>query len=515
MRKSGLISTDAGIVDTLGGYRLVRRLGTGIRSDVWLGSDGAVTAAIKVFHPGASRDRIDAEIEALGRASGRHLMRLEDLAMGPDGIPCLILQRLSQWSLGRILEGCRPAAGEAVTILAPLSLAVAELHRVGVAHGRIRATSVLFDDAGAPVLASFGDAELFGDMPILPTSFSAPPAIVKANAGVAADVDALASLCIATLDPQSETRRWLTTVHDRDPTSFARELADRLFRLTDPLPVCFSDGGRGELGVLGSSIPLRMAAVAEGTPHTLTEIDSEPAVWDLPPKVTMMSGLTAFMHLPEAMAASINDQVAKWAERGPLATAVGRVKNSLKPVRKPVWIMAGAVAVGVVAVVTLLPSNSHHGSRDNATPASSVEPTHGPDLDTPISSSALRGDDPLTAASALLLARETCFDERSVLCLDGVDQQGSAAMDADAAHVRLLQEGSGANGGTRLTTRDRHGGEMGAPYPSIVERLGDSVLLTVTFGEVGTPTSSFSLLLIKSNEGWRIRDLVPVVESPY
>ena len=136
---------DTPTMETVGGYRLVRKLGAGERAEIHLGHAGSREpptgdriAAIKIFRPSTDEMSVDREIEALARASSRHLLELKDLATGRDGRPCLILPRLGSGNLGRLLAVRDDLeAGEAVSILVPLVEAVRELHRVGVAHGAV------------------------------------------------------------------------------------------------------------------------------------------------------------------------------------------------------------------------------------------------------------------------------------------------------------------------------------------------------------------------------------------
>ncbi len=470
---------------------------------MWLGSDGSETVAIKVFRTGADHARIDAEIEALGRASHRHMVRLDDLSMGPNGVPCLILQRLTQWTLGRLLATGRPATGEAVTILAPLCLALAELHRVGVAHGRVRGGSVLFDDAGAPVLASFGAAQLFGPMPVEETGFSLPPAKLERQLPVAKDLEDLAALCRIVLDPDCSVARWLAQQEAREASSFPRELADRLFQLAEARPVHFASRTAGEASAL---IPLRVARVFERAPEADHEADEEGAT----AARTLAAHVSSLLHVPDGVVASVVEWGSKTVEGGPVASVVMRAKVALRPVRKPVWIMAGLVAASVVVATALMPAGT---PRAAGTP-DKVSPSPAPSAVLRTGSPVLTGDDPLAAAEELLDARTECFELQSVLCLDGVNQQGSAAMDADVALVRLLQEG-GASGGTAVSSHEVEGGEQVPRRIAVLERLGESVLLTVSFGDSEAHERGFSLLLIKQEDGWRIRDFVPLTNSAF
>lgn len=492
--------TEDGHVDTLGGYRLVRRLGSGVHSDVWLGTDGSEVAAIKVFHQNASRDRIDSEIEALGRVSSRHIVRLDDLAMGPDGVPCLILQRLSQWNLGRVLGGGQPRTGEAVTILAPLCLAVAEMHRVGVAHGRIGGASVLFDEAGAPVLACFGHATLFGPMPTDRNRFSLPPAKLLLEETVSADLNGLADVCASVLDVGSEVTQWLQDQSVRVAPTFAAELAERIFSCAVAAPVRFAIAPRGESGTL---IPVRLtdhrAGASGATPDQTAQ---EPVTPKVTAKNPTRAHLSAFLHIPEGMVDAFFE--------GWITVALRRVGQSLKPVRKPVWVMAGVVLAGVITATSLLP---FAGEAKRHT-AEATAPSETPAASLSAPGATTRDDDPLTAAAVLLDARTECFNARSVLCLDAVNQQGSAAMEADVTQVRREQEG-GTTGGDRFAIADSNDNSAVTRQVSLMETLGDSALLSVTFSDANSHQESFSLLLINGNEGWRIRDLTPAITSPY
>lgn len=483
----------------------MRRLGAGSNSEVWLGSDGSETAAIKVFRAGATREHIDAEIESLGRASSRHLLRLDDLAMGPDGAPCLILQRLTQWSLGRILAASRPSEGEAVTILAPLCLAVAELHRVGVAHGRVRSSSVLFDFAGAPVLTSFGDAELLGPMPTELSRFSLPPARLAQESAVAVDLAGLSALCLSTLEPHSSVARWLSAPPDRDFSSFSVELADRLFRSAHAAPVRFATS----LAVPDTTqIPSRVSAPPGIVNDELANAPhAEPVAAEVSRRAAV-TGVVSLLHVPDNIVNTWVEWLGRALERGPVSGVISRITAALKPVRRPVWVFAGLVAVGVVVVVAILPVGDRGDVVQAKNPSSSPTPVS-------ISSTALAeiaGEDPVVAASTLLEARADCFSTQSVLCLDSVDQRGSAAMDADSVQIQLLSDG-GAVDGSLLAVPYLNDGALPSENIVLVERLGDSVLLSVSIQDSNAPAARYSLLLIKKEEGWRIRDIMPLMGS--
>ena len=86
-----------------------------------------------------------------------------------------------------------------------------------------------------------------------------------------------------------------------------------------------------------------------------------------------------------------------------------------------------------------------------------------------------------------------------MLCLDGVDEPGSSALDADRRAIRGILDGGEAPPHPDVRS------------PTLVERLGDSALV-----DLGPDSDPASVLLLKGEAGWRIRDyLAPVgAEEP-
>ena len=78
-----------------------------------------------------------------------------------------------------------------------------------------------------------------------------------------------------------------------------------------------------------------------------------------------------------------------------------------------------------------------------------------------------------------------------MLCLDGVDQQASQAFDTDAELISGIQAGGEIPDAAAID------------YSAItlVERLGDTALLGL-----GRNSKPASVLVIKGEAGWRIRD---------
>lgn len=470
-------------MDVIGGYRLVRKLGEGERAEVFLGhagpgeqAEGERTAAIKVYRSTTSAQSIDVEIEALARASSRHLLALRDLAMAADGQPSLVLPRLGSGSLARLVETRSSLeAGEVVTAIAPIVAAVGELHRVGVAHGRIQLSAVLLDSSGAPILTGFGNARLIGPFPSAGGGRSLTPAQLEENSSAMGDLTKIAEMAGGLLGRVNggdgavvDLLAWLReTDPAADASGFIRELAERLFDLAPALAL---DPPVVEVAARG--IPHR--AVLPGTPHHLDGVES------------VQRRRLAAIDLPEWADAALG----AFLDSDPLTALRARIVRALAPVRRPVWIAGGAGLVAVVIAFVVIPgsdgSTAAPGSATSQTPTKRAGPS---------AEEAGATDDPLVAARALLAARKVCISRRSVICLDDVDQRDSAAMDADVAIIRRLRAGD-----------DPPSDARGEAELRLVQRLGDSAIIGVPAPDgTGRPAS---LLLLMGEAGWRIRDLI-------
>ncbi len=372
-------------IESLGGYRLVRKLGEGARAEVFLGypdnPDGQ-PAVLKMFRRGVAQHDVMVEIEALSRAAGPHVVALLDLATAPLGSPSLILQRLPGGSLSTLLrqrESLR--AGEAITILAPILQTLSRLHVAGVAHGGISAESVLFDASGAPVLACFGSATLHKPSPT--------DAELQSNAAVAADVRAAIDVAERVLDRVDDEQaahltQWARAL-STETVGIAEQYASRLFEWSVPLPVSFETHT-----IAGGGMPNRAVTAAP--------------IGETPTR--------AALAIPE------------WVQ--------GYLPR-LTSIRPRVWAVAAAVAVGLVVAALAVPTGDSDATPEPTTPATTWA-TQAPGH--------VAGDDPVAALRDLLETRERCIRDMSVLCLDAVAQSGSSALAADQQMIADLQAGA-------------------------------------------------------------------------
>ena len=445
-------------MEIVGGYRLVRKLGFGARAEVFLGAAGTgepgAVAAVKIFRSSTPDESIDTEIEALTRLSSRHLVRLTDVSWDRDRRPCLVLDKIGPGNLARLLiERGGIDAGEAVTILAPLVETVAELHRAGVAHGALRLSNVLFDDAGAPVLVGFGAAVLLGPAQGQSPHANLTPAQLSENEAATADLKGLARLCRSVLENTRGVRslpaagalyECLDSASARlDADAFPRELTERLFALAEPIAV------RAEPRTVESSPqPGRLLRSPQPSADT-----AEP---DLPAPAGVLAVLRRTLY---------------------------RLRSS---VRRPVWIAGLVGAALLVTSLVALPQAGSSSASDSA-----AEPTKAePHIAVP---AAVQGNDPEKAVRALLTLRAECLRTASLSCLQFVDQEGSATLENDR---RLIASGHVAGEEDLLDP---------VKTATLIQRLGDSALISVQLPSGGQP---LPLLAIRTDGGWRIRDLL-------
>ena len=483
-------AADAGAPPRPAGYRLVRVLGEGRSAVVHLGctdadpDQPARTVAIKVYRPGTAADRIDAEVAALGAVDHPHALRLLDLATADDGLPCLVLERHEAGGLARLVAG-RPSLspGEAVTILAPIVAAAAALHAAGYVHRDIRLPNILFADSGAPVLCGFGHAARI-DAALTPAGLAAEPSVVADRRHLLLVVRCLLERLDEPLGRPVDD--WLEG-HSADADDFDARLIEALFDLADAQPVRLRD----QTG----------------------------------PPVVPVARLRA-----EASAADLPVRPPLWRA---LLPGIRLVARHAKGVRRRYWTIAGGVAVCLVAAVFAVPQGdpastarpggdaetsadgirsreagdasgpgaaASGGIRGGGTEAGRTESPGGTgSVSTPVpgerqsGGAAVSGDDPVAALVELIAERERCVRDLSVLCLDAVLQQGSAALERDTALIRAVQSGGELTADATVQTT----------APVLVERLGDSAI--VDLGDV-PQTQPASALMMRGEAGWRIRD---------
>ncbi len=548
----------------IAGHRVVRLLAVGENADVLLARalDGEETVALKVYRDGTPA-AIAAEAEALARAAGPHVVRLLDVGEGPDGAPVLVLERLGGGAIGGLSLGAllsrraRLGTGEAVTILAPVALALARCHGAGVAHGALDLESVLFDEWGAPVLTCFGRATL---TPPDPT-----PAELEA-VELAADRRALRRLASVVLahvddDAAARLRDELAAADGVDP----RELERRIFALAPGEPV---HGPQEAHDGIPRLVPLR-APLEAGRPDAggREERHARPAALARRTAARLTTRLAERMGLAEWLGADaargVVERIASALDprreeegreaRAPESTlpvsvrlgsapresdaravsgdlprgdgsGAGRSHAGTARVRSPFRVLAvvAAVALAGVALVALLPRSPLEASmpgaargggtavRSSASPASTAgarsaasadpqapdaggEHADGPTADGPTADSGDGGGAQQSPVDAFVALVRAREECRRQLPTGCLDDVDEAGSPALAADTRAI-------GSERAGDRDAWRPLPGTP-PRLVQSLGGIALLAAE------PSTS-SALLVRTPGGWRIRDIL-------
>lgn len=155
-------------MEELGGYRLVRRIGSGGMGTVWEARtpDGE-PVALKVLHPHISQDpsaraRLRREVDLLHRVRGKGVARVLDAEVDDDD--AFVVTELVD---GPTLEDDVAAHGpfsvpELAGLAHGLADALSAIHRVGVVHRDLKPGNVMLSSAG-PVVIDFGIAQVADD----------------------------------------------------------------------------------------------------------------------------------------------------------------------------------------------------------------------------------------------------------------------------------------------------------------------------------------------------------------
>lgn len=452
----------------IAGFRVLRRLGGGRRSDVYLGvrPSGGEPVALKVFRADEPEAGRDAELSILTTVTAPSLPAFVDVSSVVGGGLCVILEQLPGPTLAQLLASRRHLAdGEVVTLLAPLVATVSLLHAAGYSLGAVNSRSLRFTADGRPVLTSLHDARALSTH-----DGSARNAAIRCDYGMLAGfVDELAALIERESLPVAEL---LHAARVGRPLDDPLPIVERrLFAWAPPLPVVL-----GADGMLADPIPARLGGVlAAGSVETDAgtggAADVEAGAWAA--------------------------RWAAWADEGPLRRLAVRALPLVRGRRRPM-IVGGALAAAVTtALLVTMPVGAAGGVDRSAshtagtpTPSSAAGPTTAAQ---PIGSpGVLTADDPVAAASVLLSARSACLAGTSATCLTGVDEADSPLAEADAAAVQSRSE------------------SLDIPSSAVLAvsgRTGDAVVLSATLAAGGAETTTASLLLMKGEAGWRLREI--------
>ena len=490
------------------GYRLLRRVASGDRADVYLatadrarqGDEGdsvAALVALRIYDRAKWNESIAVEIEAMSTDVSGTLPALYDVAGLDDGRCCLAVERIAGVPASRILAERSVASGEAVTMLAPIVAAAAELARLGFVHTRLSSSDILIDDAGRPRLIGLGALERLPGVhegaartALLRRGHEALALLVTDVAGATRPASALDSVA-GLLHARLETRPF---------TTCEEEVERALFAAASPEPI-----GGITLRARPVALPARMTtplAPEQPSPGS-TESGDPTAARRRGGGIRSLLAL-AQLPAPEEFAGTTAD--------GPARTLLARMRGAASARRRPL-VFGGLIGGGaLVMLLTLVPpatagvgagsegadGTAQDASAPSATPAATAGPVPD-DAQVRVESAAPEIVDDVPAdvasvAAGLLELRETCFAALDLACLDQVVQPGSAIEADDRAALIAARDGA-----------DRPTGGYDLEHVVVSADMGAAVLVTVPF--TGAEREPASLLLMRGEAGWRLREL--------
>jgi serine/threonine-protein kinase PpkA len=145
------------------GYRVLRRIGRGGMSHVYLGVQVSLDrqVAIKVMSPEAltdevSKQRFEGEARTIAKLEHPCIVGIHEVGRTPQGLMYYVLPYLAKGHLGqRDFTNDEPRA---IEVLKALLSALEYAHARGIVHRDVKAENVLFDNADRPLLTDFGIA---------------------------------------------------------------------------------------------------------------------------------------------------------------------------------------------------------------------------------------------------------------------------------------------------------------------------------------------------------------------
>jgi eukaryotic-like serine/threonine-protein kinase len=156
--------------DVLAGYRLIRELGRGGMSVVWLAerADGVVRRAVALKMPmfmlqGGDVERFARERDALAALSHANVARLYDAGVLPSGQPFIVLEHVDGLPFTVHCDAQRLDLRARLRLFLQVLGAVEHAHKHLIVHRDLKPSNILVNAEGQVKLLDFGIAKLLGE----------------------------------------------------------------------------------------------------------------------------------------------------------------------------------------------------------------------------------------------------------------------------------------------------------------------------------------------------------------
>jgi hypothetical protein len=445
--------------------------------------DGRPVLLLRAADPGQPGGGAQRDLAIAAQVEHPHLTRVADLFHEPDGRLVVAVADDDLVPLTTWLARRGPLApGELVTVTVPLIAALARAATAGVLLDRPDVCDAALDARGAPHLWRLRSRGTTTDL-----------GAARASAGEAARrLVELVATCL--VEPSPRLLDAVAAAGDLDA------VVEAVHDLAAPvaLPTVRGEGRVALDDAPDDDVPWSTlagpprpawAAVLPESPLVDAALDWARAQRETPLRARLGGVRPRFWVLGGVVAASVVVALvvssADGSPRGGQDTAVaGSAPTASVTASSP------ASATGPPTE----PSSGGAGRGSVAGPGSGPWPASAPEGDASVPAGdddvVTSGEDPLAAAQVLVTARARCLADATPSCLAAVDQPDSPVAVRDA---RVLDDPGAVAGSVVPTTVD---GE--------VQRLGETVLLDA-HGDDDEPAS---VLVVRTEAGWRLREVV-------
>jgi len=191
-RSEALLADDPDAAGTLGPYRLIRAIGRGGVSTVFLAARADdhyhQRVAVKVIQRGLDAQEIQRfhqERQILAGLDHPNIARLLDGGTMADGRPYLVMEHIEGWHIDDYCTRHRLELEERLQLFLAVVRAVSYAHRHRVVHRDIKPSNVLVTVDGVPKLLDFGIAKLLDPSLSAAELVSTRPSLQRMTAGYA------------------------------------------------------------------------------------------------------------------------------------------------------------------------------------------------------------------------------------------------------------------------------------------------------------------------------------------